>query len=81
MKGGPHFNLSLCSEINANKNDVIVLWNIFVTSNCLSHNLIFTKGLRSASFSWKFSIQICTFMYMCTKNNLPSMFFQIDLKL
>ncbi len=41
IKGGSHFNLSLCCEINANNNDVIVLWSTFVTCNCLSHNHCF----------------------------------------
>jgi hypothetical protein len=30
MKSGSHLNLSLCYEIDANHNDVIVLWSTFV---------------------------------------------------
>jgi hypothetical protein len=80
VKGGSHFNLSLYCEISANKNDFIILWNTFVTCSCLSHNHYFIKGLRSNSFSWKFSIQICTLTYIWTKNNLPSKKFQINFK-
>jgi hypothetical protein len=46
IKGGSHFNLSLCCQNNANKNDVIVLWKTFVTCSYLSHNHCFYKRTK-----------------------------------
>jgi len=50
VKGGSHFNLWLYRENSANKNDVIVLCNTFVTCSYLSHNHCFYKTTKKYFF-------------------------------
>jgi hypothetical protein len=50
IKGDSHFNISLCFEINVDKNDVIVFLSTFVTCNCQSHNHYLYKRIKKYFF-------------------------------
>jgi hypothetical protein len=57
MDDGLYPNLTLCCEINAHMNDIIVQQSIMLIWKALSHLCNSKKGLRSTTFNSQISIK------------------------
>jgi hypothetical protein len=71
-------NLTLCCEINAHMNDIIVQQNIILICRKPYHIFaIPTKGLRSTTFNDIFSMKIYTYIKETIKKNISHQSFRL----
>jgi hypothetical protein len=77
---GSYLNLTLCYEINAHTNDIIVQQNIILIRKSYHIFTIPTKGLKNITFNNRFSMKFYTYIKETIKDNPSHQSFQICLR-
>jgi len=77
---GSYLNLTLCCEINAHMNDIIVQQDIIFIKKSCHICTIPTKGLRSTMFNNRFSMKFYTYIKETIKDNPSHQSFQFFLR-